>query len=206
MSHMRRVLLAMFTLMLIVVPKAYCDDPPTDISVKELGTKFRLVGKLGKPLGTMVAIQGLIVEGPLTTLDDGTCIVVQRIDGKLTQNGPVIKLEEPRASRLVDDLKTGRSCELHGFETGEFVGEPIDAYREINIPRATVRFLFYTDFLVSKTKNIAAVGFTPADFVDRDALIQGQARTAEGRAYVVGTGWRIRVSDESWPAWMEGKA
>jgi hypothetical protein len=168
-------------------------------------------GKLGLPLKTPVKLEGIVVEGPYKGFEDGPNIVVQRIDGKATQEFIRIKLsglvEQPLIKPTSSDprrirksvFEAGKTYELRGFEHGQHVGGGPPTVQ-------TTALYFQHLFEVEQHRSIAPVRLTPADFVDRPALLQGTALNVEQRPYLVGDGWLVHVTNQKpWAAGFIGK-
>lgn len=58
---------------------------PQNIPVAQLGEQFQLIGKLHVPLGKVIEIEGVVVEGPFKGYEGGFSLRVQRIHGRVTQ-------------------------------------------------------------------------------------------------------------------------
>lgn len=178
---------------------------PIDVPVSKLGTKYRLLGKLQKPLGTVVTVQGLVVDGPFKGHEGGPNIRIQRIDGRATQEHIQIKLNADSDDPGIAQLELGRTYELKGYETGKFVGLPNGAPGPEN-GGATTGFYFSHSFNVITIKRFEPIRWSPADFVDREALLEGKAVSHGKQAYIAGKNWRLLVdTDAVWPKDYEGK-
>jgi hypothetical protein len=65
---------------------------------------------------------------------------------------------------------------------------------------------FERHFGVITATRIDPIRFVPADFVDREALIEGRAVTRNGCGFLRDDDCELLVrADESWPTWMENK-
>lgn len=194
------------------------DDPPkakpVDVPVSKLGDKFRLVGKLGVELGEVVTVQGFVVDGPSKGYEGGPNLRVQRINGKATQQDIQIRLipyftdfgKEGVDGKDLPKLKNGTTYEMEGYETGRFVGIPGEAYKKAGIVLQTAGHHFLTYLTVYKVNAIDPIVWSPADFVDREALIEGKAVSRDKRAYIDGDGWKLLTDPvAAWPKEFEGK-
>ena len=65
---------------------------PQEVPVDQLGKTYQLIGKLGVPLGDVVHVEGVVVEGKFKGYEGGPNLRVQRIDGKATQKNIQIQL------------------------------------------------------------------------------------------------------------------
>ena len=100
---------------------AIADDKKHDIPISKLGTEYRLIGKLGVPLGSVVTVQGIVVEGPHKGSEDGPNIRIQRVNGRSTQDDIQIKLDELTIfNHRLPKLVAGKSYELTGYEAGNY--------------------------------------------------------------------------------------
>lgn len=190
-----------------------CEGPVVTIPADELGAKYQLLGKIGKPMGTVVTVQGMVVAGFPKGYDDGPNVLMQRIDGVATQASDPIQLtrwlydfgDPVSDGHGLPKLQYGAAYQFEGFETGEFVGQPHEVYERTRIPVQTSAFHFHHQFKVFRAKRIEPIAFSPGDFVDRMALIQGTARTIQGKSWIEGKGWRLLTGDGRWQPWIEGK-
>jgi hypothetical protein len=117
---------------------AFADDKKLiDIPVSKLGNQYRLVGKLGEPLGTVLTLQGVVNDGPHKGPESGPNIYIRRINGRSTQEyirvpvHPYFRLrfgETDLPGKSLPKLELGDTYEFEGFESGRFVGVPWDAY------------------------------------------------------------------------------
>jgi hypothetical protein len=187
---------------------------PIDVPVNELGSKYQLVGKLHVPLGKVVTLKGVIVDGPSKGYEGGPNLRVQKIDGAVTQEDIQIQVipyfgefgRRRYDGKELPKLELGKSYELEGYESGHYVGKPEEAYRRAGLEIQTSGFYFLQYFDVYRAKQIEPVVFFPADFVGREALLEGKATNEHGNAYIVGNGWKLKVDPKAnWPADFEGK-
>src|SRR5581483_2349526 len=164
------------------------EDKPTDVPIGS--GKYRLIGKLHEPLGTVLTLQGVVVDGPSKGYEDGPNIRVQRINGRATQEGIRIKLTPyfyKFGEKDLPKLSFGQTYEFEGFESGQFVGVPKEAYERAGvILQVAVGHGFTHWFTVYKGKKIDSIRWSPADFVDREALIEGRAESRDRKAYIAG--------------------
>jgi len=184
-------------------------DKPRDVPLSKVGTEYRLIGKLHEPLGTVMTVQGVIVHGDMKIDAGKHLILVQRIDGRATQEDLTIEVQKGWTEFGADPPKPeyGVSVELNGYEAGGFIGVPDDALRGLNLRPAVPGHHFRHRFVFHAGRLIDPVRWTPADFVGREALIEGTAVSRDRRAYIVGAGWRLLVdADAGWPKGTDGKA
>lgn len=185
-------------------------SPAVDVPVQQLGKQFRLLGRLNLPLGEVVRVQGIIVRGPEKAFEDGLNVRAYRINGQATQQSVQIKLVD-YYGRDELPLQPGVACELEGFETGGFVGVPAEALKrggtvtQTSVAKTTGH-QFVHEFKVIQATEIKFQPFTPADFLGREMLVQGQAVSESGSAYIAGNKWKLLVDNGTpWPKNSEGK-
>ena len=182
------------------------ETPTVDVPVQQLGKQYRLLGKLNLPLGEVARVQGLIVPpGPAKTYDNGLSVRVFRINGVATQEFIQIKLVDYYGRDEVP-VKPGTTCDLEGFETGGFVGVPVEAVQRGGAVAATASHHFAHEFKVIQASETKLQPFTPADFLGREMLVQGQAVSEGGSAYIFGNKWKLLVDNGTpWPKSTESK-
>src|SRR5262245_5454433 len=103
---------------LTALPALRAQDKPIDVPIAS--AKYRLIGNLHEPLGTVRTLQGVVVDGPYKGYEDGPNIRVQRINGRATQEDIQIKVVP--GFQNDQKLKLGQTYELKGYESGAFVG------------------------------------------------------------------------------------
>jgi hypothetical protein len=92
------------------------DEKRVEVPAVEIGSKYVLIGQLGKPLGSFVTIEGTVPQNPRMKV--AYPLTVDTVDGvKLTE--PVVVETNVKALPA-----TGR-CVLRGYESGGMVGEPV---------------------------------------------------------------------------------
>jgi hypothetical protein len=160
---------------------------PCDVPISELGRSYQLIGKLHKPLGQVVTLQGVVIDGPQKGYDDGPNLRIQRVDGISTQERIELKLYPLLGEFRDDDERlpkplTGKSYEYQAFETGGYIGTPGEAFRLAEVTFQTTSHGFRTYLIAVRDKLIEPIHFSPADFVDREALLEGRAVSRSGRA------------------------
>lgn len=187
---------------------------PVDVRIHNPGPEFRLVGRLGMPMGESAKVRGLIVEGPFKGYEGGLNVVVQRLNGVATQEIVTLRVRpyfgdwggNLEGDRKMPTPEVGKTFELDVYETGGYVGIPSDAYARGGIGIQTTGHYFSSTLAVFGGAQAEEVLFSPSDYVNRQALVEGTARNEGGRAWIVGPGekWRVEVSGGVWTA-EEGK-
>ena len=190
------------------------EDKPLDIPLSKLGSQYRLIGKLREPLGTVVTVQGIVVEGAFKGYEGGPNVRVQRINGRATQDDIQIRLhpyfgkfgEKAFMGKQLPKLEDGQTYEFEGYESGEFVGIPKEAYERAGRPLQSTGFYFSHHYIVYQGKKIGSVVWAPADFVDREVLLKGRAVNRNKMAYIDAAYWQLLVDAKAiWPKELDGK-
>jgi hypothetical protein len=198
---------------------AGAEEPLPEVRIADLNSKFKLIGLLNHPLGTLVKIQGTMAHDPDKA--GGAYLRVQRINGVATQQHIPIELEayvgdfgDPEYGELdggriglgLPKLEKGKAYEFEVYETVWFTGRPQKAYEKAGIWLQSTGFGFRHRFVVITAEELKPITFAPTDFVDREALLQGRATSKDSRAFIAGEGWLLEVdAKEAWPADIEGK-
>jgi hypothetical protein len=128
---------------------------PKGIPIEKLGKEFQILGKTHKPLGELVTLEGVVVDGKYKGSESGLNIKVMRINGQETREEIQIKLAPYHHSYDEKTLKVGDSCKLRGYEEMRCLGVPEEAYKEAGIQLQTCSFYFGTLFVVIKAKPTA---------------------------------------------------
>jgi len=189
-------------LLLLIATALLAGDKPRDEPPAKAGAEYRLTSMLHEPFGTVLTVQGVIVAENLKEYQGTPFIRVQRINGRATQKLIQVKLAmgwtDIRAELVKPEF--GMSVELKGYETGGFVGVPYEALKGIQLRPAVPGFHFSHTFVFHESKKIDPIRWSPADFADREALLEGRAVSADQRAYIAGDGWRLLVDAAApWP-------
>lgn len=215
--HWILLLLATPALSCVFTTSAPADPAKTKpilVPTSQLSATYVLVGKLGVPLGEVVKVAGVVVEGPFKGYEGGPNLRIQRINGKTTPADIQIKLvpyfgkfDGERSNELdLPKLKMGKTYEFEGYETGGIVGIPRKAFDRAGVILQTCSDYFATYFVVIKGRQVEPIRFAPADFVGQFALLEGRAKSVNGRSFIVDDKWRLLVDPSApWPADMEGK-
>ncbi len=186
-----------------------------NVPISRLGTDFRLVGKLHVPLGEVVTVEGVVVEGPFKGYEGGFNLRAQCIQGMATQEDIQIAIrpyfnnwgdKAPHGGPALPELKVGATYEMEGYSTGGFVGVPGEAYKKAGVMIQTTGHYFREEFVVIKAKAIKRIVFAPGMFLGERALLQGKAESRDGKSILLGEGWRVVVvTNAPWPKQIEGR-
>lgn len=190
-------------------------EEPQNIPISELGSKYELIGKLHTPLGHIITIQGIAVEGPFKGYEGGPNLRIQRIEWNYTQEDIQIVIkpflqewgeDATAGGETLPKLEMGQTYEMVGYETGGYEGVPGEAFNHGATLVQTVNYYFRHHFIVTKAKRIEPIAYSPLMFVGKKALIAGLAETKNGNSTVVGNGWNVIVTRGSaWLGDIEGK-
>lgn len=187
---------------------------PQSIPLDQLGEKFQLIGKLHVPLGQVVTLEGVVVEGPFIGYEGGFNLRVQKIQGTETQEDIQIVIrpffrdwgEEVAGETSLPLLKIGATYEVEGYSTGGYIGVPSEVFERGAVTFQTPDHYFLERFAVTKAKQTQPVSFSPSMFAGKRALIRGKAVTQGGKALMTGEDWTVIVQkSQPWPEHVEGK-
>ena len=188
---------------------------PQNIPINQLGNEFQLVGKIHVPLGKVVTVEGVVVEGPSKGYEGGFNLRVQRIQGRATQEDIQIAIrpyfyewgkKAEVGGNALPSLKAGTTYQMEGYETGGYVGIPAEAYERGGLMVQTTHHYFREEFVVIKAKAIQPIVFSPDIFGRERALLQGKAESRDGKSFMIGDGWRVvGYTNAPWPKEVEGK-
>ena len=187
-----------------------------NIPVAQLDKAYQLVGKLHVPLGQVVEVEGVAVQGmAVKGYEGGPNLRVQTVQGRATQQDIQITISPYftnwgkkgyAGGRTLPKLKMGETYQMEGYEVGGYVGTPAEAYKNAGFAIQNSGYYFRTYLVVYKAKLIEPLRFTPADFRGRHALMQGTARTRDHHSVMEGDGWSVLVAPNvAWPEHVEGK-
>jgi hypothetical protein len=185
------------------------EDKTKDTSTPKPGVERRLIPKLREPFGSVVTVQGIVVDGKSKGYEGGPNVRVQRINGRSIQDDIQIRLSPyfgEFGGHSLPKLEFGKTYEFEGYEAGGFVGVPAEAFKRAGIPLQTASFYFSHYYTVYRAKKIEAIHWSPADFIDREALIEGRAVSRDNKSYIVGESWELLVNPLAiWPKQADEK-
>jgi hypothetical protein len=211
----RRRVLALATIFAAVAASKSTAEDAITVPMASIGTACRILGQTGAPLGNMTTLQGVVVHGSRFKDDVGEHILqLQKIDDRASQDCVEISIKphstgfgEPHFALDLDSpeprrpnpelslprLEYGQTYELRGYEIGGFEGVPSGAFWEGGGPSQIAGFRFTSHFVVVKAKKVSPIAFVPADFLGRNVLVHGKAVNIDGKAWLTGLGWKIKV-------------
>lgn len=138
---------ALAIVILFPLAVASADKAPKSIGISEL-SKLQVIGWLGQPLGRIVTIEGVVVDGSYTRCkaDEGQSLLrVQVVDGKQLPKEQVFHFD-PFLAEL-EKPTVGSKFKYIGYETGGFTGVPAKAFDHVPAI-ATTGYYFTTHFVV----------------------------------------------------------
>jgi hypothetical protein len=134
--------------------KTSADQPPEPakpIPASDLHNR-PVIGRLDRPLGTIVVVEGVVADGSYTKAkgDEGqTLLRVRAVNGKRLAEEQVFYfgalLERPEKPRV------GTTFNYSGYETGGFVGLPTKAFDYVGLI-AIPGYAFMTNFVVLRVE------------------------------------------------------
>jgi len=97
-------------------------------------------GKLGRPLGTYLTIEGIRAEKGKVGVNT---LLVDTVNGKKLDNPIGIWVEN------VESLPKNTRCILRGYESGRMIGVPFEVAEKEHIPLSQAAWQFFRDFIVT---------------------------------------------------------
>jgi hypothetical protein len=137
-------------LICIVFTILSCGRSDNKMKYSDIGRKTGITGSLGKPLGTIIRIQGQLKKGEKSKADmDNIIIEVIKVDDKILETPVVIPMRmfswspvpEPGEDQVLQYL---------GYETGGMTGIPEEAFSHMPYV-ATTEYAFTVYFQVIKS-------------------------------------------------------
>ena len=184
-------------------------DEKTPISLTSGSSEYVLVGELGVKLGETVTVTGRVVEGPFKGYEGGPNLIVQQIDGKSNQLNIRIPLTPYFGSfgdNRLPELENGKTYSLRVYETGEFVGKPMAAYKEAGIMLQTSGFYFRNRLSVISGSKVDPISWGPESFIGRNALLSGTAVNENDVPFIKLSGCKLKLRGvEKWTQEQLGK-
>jgi hypothetical protein len=123
-----------------------------EIQVSDIGGQITLIGRLGKPVGTVVTnIEGQLISEPkLGNSGRATAALrLTKVDGKVlakTQTvGLIFRLSEGMPKVHADEI-----VKFSGFESGAFIGTPDDAREALGKDASPLKWKFESTIRVIK--------------------------------------------------------
>jgi hypothetical protein len=171
--------------------------------------QVKLIGQLGKPLGTTLTVQGIITEISSKGYRSGLNLTVQKINDSSIQELITVPLSPyfgEFGDKALPKLMKDSTYRFRVYETGGFFGIPSNAYEEADIILQTTGFYFQNRLIVLSGEKIKPIKATPNSFVGQFALLSGIAKNENDIAYINTSNGNIRlIGFRKWTASEIGK-
>jgi hypothetical protein len=167
---------------------------------------YKFTGELGHGIGDTATVRGIIMHLNFKGADTGPNLLVQMIRDSSNQEviqipvsaslgnfGDTLDFENP--SNFLPRLIDGASYRFLVYETGRWVGTPIDAYVETTVTRQPMfgGFHFHNRLIVITAEKIDPIEWSPIHFPGRNALLSGIAKNDNGIAVIQSLNWKLRL-------------
>ena len=118
-----------FTILFLTLATS-CFLRAEDVQVVDIGDSVTLIGKLGKPLGTLAKVEGQLISEPKQGRSGQITAAfrVTKVDGQKLAKAQTVGLMF-RLSQGMPAVHAHDLVQLSGYEAGAFVGTP-DAVRD----------------------------------------------------------------------------
>jgi hypothetical protein len=125
-----------------------------DVLVSDFGSKVALIGRLGKPVGTVAVAEGQIMTEPkqAKTGRSTATFRVTKVDGKDLPAAQVIAVIFP-ISAGATPAHAGQTVRISGFEGGAFIGTPAAARDQMGADASNLAWKFESTFTVIKVQS-----------------------------------------------------
>lgn len=198
-----------FAILVQTTNLCFSQDIEQTVQITNPHEQVKLIGQLGKPLGTTLTVQGIIVDISSKGYSNGLNLAIQNINDSSIQQQMTIPLS-PYFGKFGDKplpkLEKGSTYQLRVYETGEFVGIPGNAYKEADIILQTTGFYFQNKLMVLSGEKIKPVKVSPNNFVGQIALLSGFAKNENDTAYIITPKGKLRLIDfRKWTSAEIGK-
>lgn len=174
----------------------FSQDSGYQVHILNLKEQEKLIGELGKPLGTMLTVQGILVDKLSKGYNGGLNLTVQNINDSSIQELITIPLS-PYFGELGDKrfpkFEKGSTYRFRVYETGEYVGIPAAAYEEADIMMQASGFHFQNKLIVLSGEKIKPIKETPNNFIGHVALIAGIAKNENDTAFINTSKGKLRL-------------
>jgi hypothetical protein len=126
-----------------------------EIQVSDIGSKVILIGRLGKPLGTIATVDGQLISEPTRGKSGQVTAAfrVNKVNGKPLEKAQIVGLIF-RASAGIPPIHTDEIIQLSGYKSGAFVGTPDDARDMLGRDASPLDWKFQTTIHVIKSQVI----------------------------------------------------
>lgn len=177
----------------------FINDSTIPISIINPDKKLKLIGELGLKLGETATVCGIIIDGPSKGYGDGPNLLVQKINGVSIQRFIQIPVKPypfmEFGKHPLPKLEYEETYRFRLYETGEFVGTPDEAFNEAGIVFQETGFYFQNRLILISGKKTNKVEWKPADFLGREALLQGIAKNEGSIPIIYNSKWKLKLLD-----------
>jgi hypothetical protein len=164
---------------------------------------YRIVPRLGHPLGAVITVTGVVVEGPFKGYESGANLRVQQVQGHSSQEDRQIVLSTFLPGEDADKLTKGQTYVLEGYESGGFYGIPGEAYQKSGVMMSNGGFGFRHAFVYYKATPVEPIHWRPADLVGQRVILTGLAvNTPQGPALRHVDGIIAVTGVPNWEPWQ----
>ena len=124
-----------------------------DVLVSDFGGKVTLIGRLGKPVGTVVTVEGQLVSEPKLGKSGriSAAFRANKVDGKALETGQIIALMFPTTGGM-PPVHANEIVHLSGYEGGAFIGTPPDAREKMGADASPLSWKFESTLVVIKVE------------------------------------------------------
>ena len=187
---------------------------PTAIPVKSLGTSYELLSQLNVFLGSVVTVEGTLVKEKPGAPEIDHSLLVHRINGVANQQDIRIGVfpyfflfgeKDEKGTERLPKLRLGQHYRFEGYVTGGYYGVPDEAWDRAGIVMRTPIHQFVERLVIFKGEVIDKPRIVPKEFLGREALFSGEAKSTSGKGVLQGNGWSVVVIEEEWEHAIEGK-
>ena len=141
-----------FVLVLLVSACTQAGKQQAKLHYTELAPD-RIIGSLGKPLGTIVKIQGTLISGDklrLKAMSGKTLLEVTSVDGQRLREKIVLEFDIPMWA-AIDKPEVGNKIRYLGYETGRMSGILYQAFK--HVPAVASTDLHFRVYFVALKQN-----------------------------------------------------
>lgn len=173
-----------------------------EISITELGKNVDLLGELKLKLGTVTKVEGKLIEGQSKGYDNGFNFLIYKLNDTVTQFPiiiPIIANESQDVQKAFEQLKIDAFYRLNVYETGAYVGTPLEVLKMSDQLIQTTDLYFRNELIVHSIQEIPNYQWLPQYFIGRKALLSGVAMNIKQNAYLIGEGWEMKLDNQ--PLW-----
>ena len=122
-----------------------------EIQVADIGNKVILIGRLGKPLGTLATIDGQLISEPKQGKSGQVTAAfrVNKVNGQPLEKAQLVGLAF-RASAGIPPVHANEMIQLSGYESGAFIGTPDNARDMLGKDASPLEWKFQSTIYVVK--------------------------------------------------------